>query len=49
MAIILAVFVAAGIAYFFVLGPSTDASQGPNTDTTHQYNDIEELIDEMQD
>ncbi|MCQ2547003.1 MAG: hypothetical protein MJ161_05600 [Clostridia bacterium] len=47
--IVLAVFVVAGIAYFFILGPSTDASQSPNTDTTHQYNDIEELIDEMQD
>lgn len=48
LVIVLAVFVAAGIAYFFIFGPSSDASQSPNTDTTHQYNDIEELIDEMQ-
>lgn len=45
---VLAVFAAAGIAYFFLWGSSTDASRNPNTDTTHQYNDIDELIDEMQ-
>lgn len=49
LVVVLLVFLAASIAYFFILGPSTDASQSPNTDTTHQYNDIEELIDEMQD
>lgn len=47
-AIIIALFVIAGIIYFFTLGPTTDSSQGPSTDGTHQYNDIDELIDEMQ-
>lgn len=45
---VLVVSLIAGIAYFFILGPSSDSSQSPNTDTTHQYNDIEELIDEME-
>lgn len=46
-AIIIILFVGAGVAYFFTIGPSNDASQGP-TDGTHQYNDIDELINEIQ-
>lgn len=46
--IIIALFVVAGIAYFFVFGTPNDSSQSPATDSTHQYNDIDELIDEMQ-
>ena len=48
-AIIIALFVVAGIIYFLTVGTTNDASQGPNIDETHQYNDIEELIEEMQD
>ena len=48
-AIIIALFIIAGIIYFLTVGPTTDASQGQPTDGTHQYNDIEELIEEMQD
>ena len=47
-AIIIALFVIAGIIYFFTMGPTNDASQGLNVDETHQYNDIDELIEEMQ-
>ncbi len=47
-AIIIAIFVIAGIIYFFTMGPTNDASQSPETDETHQYNDIDELIEEMQ-
>ena len=47
-AIIIALFVVAGIIYFLTVGTTNDASQGPNIDETHQYNDIEELIEEMQ-
>ena len=47
LAVIIALFVLAGVAYFFIFGTSNDASQSPNTDSTHEYNDIDELIDEM--
>lgn len=47
-AIIIALFLVAGIIYFLTVGTTNDASQGPNVDETHQYNDIEELIEEMQ-
>ena len=47
LAVIIALFVLAGVAYFFIFGTSKDASQSPNTDSTHEYNDIDELIDEM--
>lgn len=47
-AIIIALFLVAGIIYFLTVGTTNDASQGPNIDETHQYNDIEELIEEMQ-
>ena len=47
-AIIIALFIVAGIIYFLTVGTTNDASQGPNVDGTHQYNDIEELIEEMQ-
>lgn len=47
LAIIIALFIMAGVAYFFIFGTSNDASQSPNTDSTHEYNDIDELIDEM--
>ena len=47
-AIIIALFVVAGIIYFLTVGTTNDASQGPNIDETHQYNDIDELIEEMQ-
>ena len=47
LAVIIALFVLAGVAYFFIFGTSNDASQIPNTDSTHEYNDIDELIDEM--
>ncbi|MGN0702836.1 MAG: hypothetical protein ACI4KL_06670 [Lentihominibacter sp.] len=47
LAVIIVLFVLAGVAYFFVFGTSNDASQSPNTDSTHEYNDIDELIDEM--
>lgn len=46
-AVIIVLFVGAGVAYFFTIGPANDASQGP-VNETHQYNDIDELIDEMQ-
>ena len=48
-AIIIVLFIGAGIAYFFVIGPANDASQGPAVDETHQYNDIQEMIEDMQD
>ena len=47
LAVIIALFVLAGVAYFFIFGTSNDASQSPSTDSTHEYNDIDELIDEM--
>ena len=47
LAVIIALFVLAGVAYFFIFGTSNDASQSPNTDSTHEYNDIDELIEEM--
>ena len=47
LAVIIALFVLAGVAYFFIFGTSNDASQSPNTDSTHEYDDIDELIDEM--
>ena len=47
-AVIIALFIIAGIIYFLTIGTTNDASQGPNIDETHQYNDIEELIEEMQ-
>jgi len=47
-AIILALFIIAGIIYFFTVGTTSDSSQSPNVDETHQYNDIDELIEEMQ-
>jgi 16S rRNA G527 N7-methylase RsmG len=47
-AIILALFVIAGIIYFFTIGTTNDSSQTVNTDGTYQYNDIDELIEEMQ-
>ena len=46
--IILALFIIAGIIYFLTVGTTDDSSQGPNVDETHQYNDIDELIEEMQ-
>lgn len=46
--IIIILFIGAGIAYFFVIGPANDASQGPSVDETHQYKDIQEMIDDMQ-
>ena len=46
-AIIIVLFIGAGIAYFFVIGPANDASQGPAVDETHQYNDIHEMIKDM--
>ncbi|MGX8774734.1 MAG: hypothetical protein ACSW8G_06740, partial [Bacillota bacterium] len=36
-AIILALFVIAGIIYFLTIGPTTDASISTNVDDTHQY------------
>ena len=47
LAVIIALFVLAGVACFFIFGTSKDASQSPNPDSTHEYNDIDELIDEM--
>ena len=47
--IIIALFLIAGIIYFLTVGKTDDSSQGPNVDETHQYNDIDELIEEMQD
>ena len=47
-AIILALFIIAGIIYFLTVGTTNDAAQSPNVDETHQYNDIDELIEEMQ-
>ncbi|MBE6029255.1 MAG: hypothetical protein E7226_03775 [Clostridiales bacterium] len=47
-AVIIALFIIAGIIYFLTVGTTNDASQGPNIDETHQYNDIDELIEEMQ-
>lgn len=47
-AIIIALFVIAGIIYFFTIGTTNDSSQTVNTDETYQYNDIDELIEEMQ-
>ena len=47
-AIIIALFVIAGIIYFFTIGTTNDSSQTINTDETYQYNDIDELIEEMQ-
>ena len=46
--IIIALFLIAGIIYFLTVGTTDDSSQGPNVDETHQYNDIDELIEEMQ-
>lgn len=47
--IILAIFAIAAIIYFFVIGPSSDPNVGPNTtDGTQQYNDIDDLIDDLQ-
>lgn len=47
-AAIIALFIIAGIAYFFTIGLPSETSPADGQDTTHQYNDIDELIDEMQ-
>ena len=47
-AAIIAVFAIAAVAYFFVIGPSSNPNIGPNSDGTQQYNDIDELIEDLQ-
>ena len=46
--IIIVAFTAAAIAYFFVFGQSDDPSVVPNKTDSQQYNDIDELIDDLQ-
>ena len=46
-AIIIALFIVAGVVYYFTIGLPTETTPSDGQDT-HQYNDIQELIDEMQ-
>lgn len=46
--IILAVFVLLGIAYYFLIGPASDPQIGPNSTDQTQYNDIDDMINDLE-
>lgn len=46
--IILAVFALLGIAYWFLIGPASDPQIGPNTTDQTQYNDIDDMINDLE-
>lgn len=48
LVIILAFFAAAAVVLFLTMDSTSDPSHSPNTDGTYQYNDIDELIEEIQ-
>ena len=46
--IILAVFALMGVAYYFLIGPASDPQIGPNTTDQTQYNDIDNMINDLE-
>ena len=46
--IILAVFALLGVAYWFLIGPASDPQIGPNTTDQTQYNDIDDMINDLE-
>jgi len=46
--IILAVFALLGVAYYFLIGPASDPQIGPNTTDQTQYNDIDDMINDLE-
>lgn len=46
--IILAVFALMGVAYYFLIGPASDPQIGPNTTDQTQYNDIDDMINDLE-
>lgn len=46
--IIIAAFVLISVVYYFVVGTSSNPNVGPNSTESQQYDDIDELIDDLQ-
>lgn len=48
LAIVIAFFLVLGLVYYKYFGLSSSPNYGPNSEQTDQYNDIDELIDDLQ-
>ena len=46
--IILAVFAVLAFAYYRLIGPASDPQIGPNTTDQTQYNDIDDMINDLE-